>query len=156
MAQFLSELDTKKEALNDANRSNVRRWVLDEPLIYQSDLLPFPIYIHKGFSHDFASYWGREGSAGGVVHDFLYSNHILYQAQFSYDGKMGRYLASSDFVANQQIVEGKVKIGKLKADKIFLECMRASGDPPTEWRRLAMYWAVVWGGWIAYWRGGKK
>jgi len=153
VARFLSRLVTEKECLeNCKDKASIRRHKLVEPFIYQSDLLPIPLYIHRGFSTDFASYFGREGTAGSVVHDFLYHNHILYKLQI---GDL-IVLASSDYIINRDLIKEKIKVGKLKADAIFKEAMIISNDPPSTFRRFLIWQAVVWGGWLAYWQGGKK
>lgn len=156
MAQFLSELKSSKECLDHCTKENVRRWKLEEPLIYESDYLNYPLYLHTGFSCDKASYPGREAEAPAFLHDFLYSSHFLYRAKFSYNGIMGEYLASSDWLINQQIILEKVKVSKLKADRIFYEAMKVSGDPPSKFRRWAMWQAVIWLGFPSWIRGGRK
>ena len=75
MAEFLTELEAR--LLDDD-----KIWEILSPLIYQSDLLRFPIEVPKGFQTDFASIprWIPivsnvlldRAHREGVIHDYLY------------------------------------------------------------------------------------
>ena len=107
-AEFLSDLWVH---LSDGDE-----WVLDQPLVYNSDILGKMITVPRGFKTDFASvprlplsyaFFGNVAHKAAVVHDFLYQ---------------------------EKLVERKL------ADDVFYEAMEASGV--WAWRRWPMYWAV--------------
>lgn len=109
MSGFLSDL---KVHIKDDEKT----WVLDEPLIFSSDLMDRIITVPAGFETDFASVprvpfvytlMGNVAHKAAVVHDFLYVSAIG---------------------------------DKATADKVFMEAMKATGV--WAWRRYPMYWAV--------------
>ena len=78
MAKFLTELEVKALPETDGGRS---LWALVHPLVYESDLLPEPVYVKEGFVTDFASVprvpvvylvMADMGQPAAVIHDYLY------------------------------------------------------------------------------------
>ena len=78
MAKFLTELEVKALPETDGGRS---LWALVHPLVYESDLLPEPVYVPEGFVTDFASVprapvvylaMADMGQPAAVIHDYLY------------------------------------------------------------------------------------
>lgn len=78
MAAFLTELETKFLGKAEGGRS---LWALVHPLVYESDLLPEPVYVKEGFVTDFASVprvpvvylvMADIGQPAAVIHDYLY------------------------------------------------------------------------------------
>lgn len=120
MSQFLTKLD---QVLLDEDGGDGRAiWVLDRPLLYQSDLVGI-IEVPSGFRHDSASvpripvaWWlaGDTAHAAAVVHDYLYQ-------------------------AGGVITDAK-RIDRRTADAVFLEAMRCSEVPG--WRARVMWLAV--------------
>ena len=119
MSEFKTELDAR---LKDDDRV----WVLDQPLVYQSDLLG-AITIPAGFETDFASVprvpiaymmFGDRAHREAVIHDFLYRS------------------------------DSNPCVDKSMADDVFLEAMKCRGKG---WFvRYAMYWGVRLGGASSY------
>ena len=101
-------------------------YVLNEPLIYTSDLFG-KIVVPAGFNTDFASVprvpvvylaWGDRAHREAVIHDYLYRIDSEPVASFS------------------------------DANRIFLEAMNARSKP---WHiRYPMYAGVVIGGYLSY------
>ena len=119
MAKFLTELDAR---LKDDDKI----WVIDSPLLYQSDILG-PIEVPAGFETDFASVpripvfytlFGDRAHRESVIHDFLYRLDAIPQATRS------------------------------QADDVFLEAMKCRGKG--SFVRYAMWMGVRSGGWTAY------
>lgn len=120
MSQFHTELDAK--LLNDDTI-----WVLNFPLVYDSDVLNCQITVPVGFQTDFASVprlpivytaFGDRAHREAVLHDYLYRKDSL------------------------PIVSESL------ANKVFLEAMTLREKP---WYvRWCMYWGVCLGGWTAY------
>jgi hypothetical protein len=94
MSKFLSELDVSL-----INNDSI--WRLEEPLIYQSDILDCNVVVPKGFSCDFASVprlpiafelYGDRAHREGTIHDYLFrkdsipnvpymaANRVFYEA----------------------------------------------------------------------------
>ncbi len=119
MSEFLSELDVR---LLDADKI----WILDSPLIYQSDIMGM-ITVPVGFQSDFASVpriplfytlFGDRAHRESVVHDYLYRLNAVPSATRS------------------------------QADDVFLEAMKCRGKG---WFvRYAMYAGVCLGGLASY------
>ncbi len=122
MSKFLTELET-----NLINDDTV--WVLDKPLVYQSDLLNTVITVPEGFQTDFASvprvpiaYGMFAGRAHreAVVHDYLYRTD------------------SDPLVSRKQ------------ADDVFYESMKMRGK--SFFVRWCMWAGVRLGGWTAHYK----
>jgi hypothetical protein len=119
MAGFLTVL--KAQCVEDG------AWVLDSPLLYESDVLGCQIYVPRGFETDFASvprvpifywFWGDRAHHEAVIHDYLYRT------------------------------DSKPVVERHEADAVFLEAMIARGK---SWSvRWPMYLGVRAGGWTAY------
>jgi hypothetical protein len=118
MAKFLTELDVR--GLSDTV------WVLDAPLVYESDLVG-KVEVPAGFQTDFSSVprvpiaymlFGDRAHREAVIHDFLYRIDSL------------------------PIVERSV------ADSVFLEAMTVRGKG--RFVRWAMFSGVRCGGFCAY------
>ena len=111
MSQFLNELDVK-----EVTRFKERVFILDDVLLYESDLLACIVEIPAGFSSDGASvpkalWW--------MYHPF------------------GRYLRAAvvhDWFCVTQSINYK------EAALVFREAMKVCGV--NKWRRNKMYWAV--------------
>ncbi len=86
MSKFLTELDAR---LKDDDKI----WILDSPLIYQSEILAgFNVEIPAGFETDFASVprlpffytlFGDRAHREAVVHDYLYRSDSIPLVAFS-------------------------------------------------------------------------
>jgi hypothetical protein len=121
MSEFLTELDVR---LKDDDRV----WVLDAPLVYQSNILSgFKITVPAGFETDFASVprvpiayelFGDKAHRESVVHDWLYR------------------------------IDSIPVVSKKTADAVFLEAMKCRGKG--FFVRYAMYFGVVLGGGSSY------
>lgn len=119
MSEFLTELDAR--LLDDDSV-----WVLDKPLIYDSDLLG-RIEVPAGFQTDFASVprlpviydlFGDRAHREAVLHDYLYRRDSVPRASFE------------------------------EANDVFLEAMEAQRKG---WFvRHCMYWGVCMGGRSSY------
>jgi hypothetical protein len=105
-------------------------WVLDQELIYHSEILKQTMGVPRGFETDLSSvprlpflywFWGSKAHREGVLHDYLFRKDSIPTVKFS--------------VAN----------------KIFLEAMVSRGKP--FYVRHPMYAGVVAGG---YWSYHKK
>jgi hypothetical protein len=119
MAKFLTELDAR--LLDDDEV-----WVLDAPLVYQSDLVG-RVEVPKGFQTDLASvprvpivfwFYGGRAHREGVVHDYLYR------------------------------IDSNPGVDKSIADKVFFEAMECRGKGI--FVRWPMYWGVKFGGFGSY------
>jgi hypothetical protein len=84
MSAFLTPLD-----LRDADDKDDGQWILAAPLVYQSDVAGLTITVPSGFKTDLASVpripiayelCGDTSSKAAVVHDFLYSTHLVDRA----------------------------------------------------------------------------
>jgi hypothetical protein len=102
-------------------------WVLDQPLIYRSELLGRDVKVQAKFETDLSSVprvpivyslWGAKAHREGVLHDWLYRINSLPEVSFS--------------VAN----------------KVFLEAMKSRGKP--FYIRHPMYMGVLIGGYPSY------
>lgn len=119
MSQFLNRC-----LLRQASNRDDGQWILEEALLYRSDLLNRMIVVPHGFQTDLSSvprlpvvYWltGNTSISAAVVHDWLYSSH---------------------------------EVDRKTADAILREASAATGVPA--WRRFLMFGAVrLFGG--AYW-----
>lgn len=117
MAKFLSELDAHLKPTCE----NI--WVLDAPLIYESDIVG-RVEVPAGFETDLASVprlliiyemWGNRCHREAVIHDYLYRIDAVPQAS------------------------------KLQADRVFLEAMRVRGKPFfIRWFMFAGVAAFAW------------
>lgn len=112
MAQFLTPL--KAELLKETEGRSI--WRLTDPLVYESDLVPFRISVPAGFQTDFASVpriplayllAGDTAHQAAVVHDWLYFSN---------------------------------GVSRKLADDIFYEAMTVTEIP--WWRRYLMWLAV--------------
>lgn len=119
MAKFLTELDAQL-------KDNDRIWIIETPLVYESDILG-KIIVPSGFETDFSSVpripiaymlFGDRAHREAVIHDFLYRFDSAPLATYS------------------------------EANNVFLEAMKVRGKGFAV--RYAMYWGVVLGGWTAY------
>ena len=119
MSKFLTELDAR---LKDDDRI----WLLDSPLVYESDILGL-ITVPAGFETDFASVprvpiaytlFGDRAHRESVVHDYLYRIDAVPPA--TYD----------------------------QANDVFLEAMECRGK--SWFVRKIMYWGVCVGGFTSY------
>ena len=119
MSEFKTELDAR---LKDDDKI----WIIDSPLLYQSDILG-PITVPVGFETDFASVpriplfytlFGDRAHRESVIHDYLYRLDAIPQATRS------------------------------QADDVFLEAMKCRGKG--FFVRYAMWMGVRAGGWTAY------
>jgi len=120
MAQFLSELDVHLQSGCDTV------WILDAPLIYQSDIVG-RVEVPKDFQTDLASVpripfifelFGNRAHRSAVVHDYLYR------------------------------VDSVPLATKLQADRVFFEAMAATDKP--YYVRLCMFIGVAVFSWFAY------
>jgi hypothetical protein len=118
MSKFITELDVKE--INDSV------WMLDSPLIFESDLCG-KIVVLAGFQTDFASVprlpifftlFGDRAHCEAVLHDYLYR------------------------------IDSVPEVCRSEADKVFLEAMECRGKKCHV--RWPMYWGVRLGGWSAY------
>ena len=85
MAKFLTELDVR---LKDDDQI----WVLDSPLIYQSDIFGgFKVEVPAGFETDFANVprvpiaymsFGDKAHREAVLHDYLYRSDSVPEVSF--------------------------------------------------------------------------
>lgn len=101
-------------------------WMLDQPLIYESDLLGL-IEVPASFYTDFASvprlpiiysFYGDRAHKSAVVHDYLFRIDSKPQATF------------------------------MQANNVFLEAMKCAGHPFHV--SYPMYWGVVIGSYLCY------
>jgi hypothetical protein len=122
MAQFLSELDVHLQSGCDTV------WILDAPLIYQSDIVG-RVEVPKDFQTDLASVpripfifelFGNRAHRSAVVHDYLYR------------------------------VDSVPLATKLQADRVFLEAMRATGK--VFFIRWFMFIGVAGFAWLSFHR----
>lgn len=79
MAKFLSRL-----VMENASDQDDGRWVLVQPLLYQSDIGNLQVIVPAGFQTDLASVprlplayllTGGRANEAAVIHDFLYTTH---------------------------------------------------------------------------------
>ena len=122
MSKFTTELDVR--CIDDG------AWVLDSPLIYESDILG-KIIVPAGFETDFASVprvpiiymmFGDRAHREAVLHDYLYRIDSVPYASYS------------------------------QANDVFFEAMKERGK--SWFVRYPMYWGVVLGGWGVYHKKG--
>lgn len=118
-AKFLSELDARLKDDDDI-------WVLDSPLIYESDIVG-KIIVPSGFETDFASVprlpiiyalFGDRAHREAVLHDYLYRIDSIPQASYS------------------------------QANDVFFEAMKLRGK--AFYIRYPMWWAVCAAGFTSY------
>jgi len=121
MSKFLTDLDIRLK-----DKDNDKIWVLDSPLVYQSDILG-EIVVPAGFETDLSSvprvpfvfmFWGGRAHREGVIHDMLFRIDSIPQATYS------------------------------QANAVFFEAMTVRKKPV--YVRYPMWWGVVLGGWTAY------
>lgn len=102
MSKFLTELEA---TLKDDDKI----WILDSPLIYESDILG-RIEVPVGFETDFASVpripiiyelWGDKAHREAVIHDYLYRKDAVPPATFD---------QANDVFREAMIVRGKSPI----------------------------------------------
>ena len=95
------------------------KWILDESLVYQSDLLHFTITVPKGFWTDLASvprmpiaywFWGGREHREAVIHDYLYR------------------------------IDSIPVVSRSFANDIFLEAAKSRGK--SKWICYPMWWGV--------------
>jgi hypothetical protein len=119
VSKFLTELNAR---LKDDDRV----WVLDAPLVYESDLAG-KIEVPEGFETDFASvprvpiaytFFGDRAHREAVIHDFLYR------------------------------IDSVPEVSLAIANKVFLEAMTCRGKGL--FVRYAMYLGVCAGGFASY------
>lgn len=81
MSKFLSKL-----AVTVADNVDDGKWVVTEPLIYESDVAKRTIIVPVGFQTDFASVprlpiifelCGGTSHEAATIHDFLYVTHLV-------------------------------------------------------------------------------
>lgn len=81
MSQFLTKLEVAV-----ADNTDDGRWIVTQPLIYQSDVAKQTFIVPRGFQTDMASVprlplvfllAGDTSRQASVVHDFLYSTHTV-------------------------------------------------------------------------------
>ena len=112
------------------------RWIDDErfmllaDLIYESDILGLQVIVPKGFITDFASV-PRVPVAYMLFGDRAHHESVIH-----------------DFFYQVHITT------RAKADKVFLEAMKARGKK--RWIRVAMYWGVAIGGRGSYKSGPAR
>jgi hypothetical protein len=120
MSQFLSDLIIR------CSESCENIWMLDEPLIYESDQLGI-IIVPKGFMTDLAStrhipfvsmIWGDTAHREAVVHDYLYC------------------------------IDSEPVVGFSTANSVFIEAMKARDKGI--FVRYPMFWGVWIGGYPHY------
>lgn len=121
MAKFLTE------ELNVRLLDNDRIWVVDSPLLYESDILSKTVEVPAGFQTDFASvprvpiaymFFGDRAHREAVIHDYLYRIDAVPAATFS------------------------------EANNVFLEAMKVRGK--SIFVQYAMYSGVCLGGYFSY------
>ncbi len=119
MSAFLS-----KVVIENADDTDDGKWIVVQPLVYQSDVAGKTFTVPAGFQTDLASvprlpvfFWlaGGTSNAAAVVHDYLYSTHL---------------------------------VPRDVADAVLREASAVTGVPA--WRRWLM-WAGVRIGGSAYW-----
>jgi hypothetical protein len=120
MSKYLSELKTT--CVDDLAASGRGIWRIDEPFLYQSDVLGGRVLIiEAGFLTDYASVprvplayllFGDTCHKGAVVHDWLYHHHDVCSEE--------------------------------TANLVLLEAAEAEGVP--RWRRRGLYLGVKLGG----------
>ena len=119
MSKFITELDARL-------KDNDRVWILDSPLIYQSDMLG-KIEVPAGFETDFASvprvpiaymFYGDRAHREAVIHDYLYR------------------------------CDSSPKVAFSTANDVFFEAMKCRGK---NWFiRFPMFLGVKFGGYSSY------
>jgi hypothetical protein len=121
MSRFLTQLSVRRE-----DRRDIGKWILNVPLVYQSDVAGRTIKVPAGFSTDFASvprwlpfafaWLGGHGDSAATVHDFLYT---------------------------------RKPVSRRMADLVLREALAASYV--ARWRIPLFYWGVRLFGW-SHWR----
>lgn len=127
MSKFLTELEIK------CSQENENYWILEAPLIYQSDIVEEnmgEITIPAGFCCDLAStrhlpmvsfIWGSTAHREGILHDYLFR------------------------------IDSKPVVSFSLANSVFLEAMDARG------KGFFVRWPLFWGVWLGgYWSYHKK
>jgi len=129
MSAFLTELDSR---LKDDDCV----WVIDSPLVYESDLLG-TITVPAKFETDLSSVprvpivymlYGGKSHREGVVHDLLFRKD------------------AADFIKFRDGIEKKVTFSL--ANKVYFEAMSCRGK--SWFVRHGMYWGVCLGGWFSF------
>lgn len=84
MSAFLTKL-----IVEDADIADDGKWIVIQPLVYQSDVAKCTITVPIGFQTDFASVprlplifmlCGDTSNEAACVHDYLYSSHLVDRA----------------------------------------------------------------------------
>lgn len=125
MSKFLTTLDAKVSKRWNQKNEYERIVVLNQPLMYASDLLDEVVTVPKGFQSDGAS---------------------VPRALWSIYPPFGRYLEAA-VVHDWYCVlghKGESPICSVTAAKVFREAMKVCGVG--RFRRFKMYWAVRIGG----------
>lgn len=123
ISKFLTELSVSPIGDDD------KLWRTNEELQYQSHIFNGVITVPKGFVTDFSS---------------VPKVPVVYE---TFGNRAHRESVIHDFLYQTHLVS------KWKADRIFLEAMKARNKPI--WVRYGMYWGVVLGGFSAY-KSGKS
>ena len=120
MSKFMTELEARLKESSD------KVWILDEDLIYISDLAGF-INVPEGFETDFASVprlpiaytaFGDRAHREAVLHDYLYRKDSIPCVTY------------------------------MQANRVFLEAMKLRGKGVLV--RFPMFWAVCLGGFLSF------
>jgi len=89
MSEFLTDLDTRLKG------DKIR--ILNNPLIYRSDILGCDIEAPMGFETDFSSvprvpivysFWGGKAHREGVIHNYLFRSDSIPIVSFSMANKV--------------------------------------------------------------------
>jgi hypothetical protein len=81
MSQFLTKLVVEVADIADDGK-----WIVVQPLVYQSDVAKRTIMVPIGFQTDFASVprlpliymlCGNTSNEAATIHDYLYSSHLV-------------------------------------------------------------------------------
>ena len=119
MSKFLTEIDAY---LKDDNI-----WILNSPLIYQSDILGCEVEVPTGFNTDLASvprlpiifsFWGGRTHRESVIHDYLFRK------------------------------DSQPVVSFFEANKVFNEAGRCRGK--SRWIRWPMFIGTIIGGYGSY------
>ncbi len=120
-SKFRTELKTTVSEIDDSV------YILDQELVYDSEILGKTIIVPSGFNTDFASvprfpiaylFYGGRSHREAVIHDYLYR------------------------------IDSDPVVGCMIANKIFLEAMKARGKSLGV--AYPMFWGVVLGGWTKF------
>jgi hypothetical protein len=117
MSAFLTQLSVRREDQRD-----IGKWILNDALVYRSDVAGQVITVPAGFSTDFASvprwlplafaWLGGHGDSAATVHDWLYTMQ---------------------------------PVSRRMADQVLREALRVSYV--ARWRIPLFYWGVRLFGW---------